>query len=137
MRVTRVSISADPELFERFDKLSRSEGYPTRSEAMQALIRKALVERQWEEDAADVAGAVAIVYDHHRRGLAGRLVGVQHKFDKLILCVQHVHVDHDNCLEVLLVRGKASAIRQLVTALQSLKGLKHCDVVMTTTGQGV
>ncbi len=133
MGVSRFSISADADLLDKFDAFIAETGYPTRSEAFQALMRDALVRREWSED-AEVVGALSIVYDHHRRSLVGKLIAIQHRFEKLVVCVQHVHVDHDNCLEVLIVKGRASEIRKLVKVLKSLKGLKHDGLVMTTLG---
>ena len=136
MGVSRFSISMDESLLKQFEAYKRQEGYPTRSEAVQALIRQALVRKEWNEN-AEVIGAITIVYDHHQRGLSEKLTAIQHRFESLVVCVQHVHVDHHNCLEVLIVRGAASDIRKLAKALKALKRLKHDGMVAATTGQSI
>ena len=132
--LVRVSISLENDLLKRFDRFVSSQGYPTRSEALKALMRRNLVEHDWTANGA-VAGAVTLVYDHHRRGLVGRIMDIQHDFAPLIVSTQHVHLDHDNCLEIVVVKGKAGDIRRLVAALKSIKGLKHSSLVMTSVGK--
>lgn len=134
--LARFSVSVEEDLLRRFDRLSRAEGYPTRSEAVKDCMRQKLVAREWT-GGREVAGAVALVYDHHRRALVSRLMAVQHDFSRVIVSVQHVHLDHDHCLELVVVRGAAERIRTLVARLKSVKGLKHTALMMTTTGKGV
>ena len=129
----RISISLDDSLLKRFDRHVGRQGYPTRSEAIKALMRQNLVEDEWSRD-RDVAGAISIVYDHHKRGLTDRLTDVQHDFGTVIVSTQHVHLDHDHCLEIIVVRGDARRIRKLATALRAVKGITHNALVMTTTG---
>ena len=134
--VARISISLEEKLLERFDRLVADEGYPTRSEAVKALIREALVHKEWVKG-REVAGAVTLVYDHHRRSLVNRMLDIQHEFGGVIVATQHVHLDHHNCLEVATVRGRVGRIRELVSALKSVKGIKHCALVMTTTAREI
>jgi len=134
--LARVSISLERRLLDQFDRLLKEEGYPTRSEAVKDLIRKRLVAREWGKG-RDVAGAVALVYDHHHRSLVNRLMEIQHDFSRLIVSVQHIHVSHDSCLEFVIVKGRAAEIRRLVTRLRSAKGLKHHALMMTTTGREI
>jgi len=131
--VARFTVSLDPELLQAFDGLVKREGFPTRSEAVQQLMRKALVEKAWESHGT-VAGAMVMVYDHHRHDLIQKLMDIQHDYGQIIISVQHVHLDHDNCLEVVTLKGQATAIRDLEGALNSVKGMKHSSLVMTTTG---
>jgi len=133
---TRISISLEEALLARFDRMSAAEGYPTRSEAVKTLIRGALVEREWVRG-REVAGAVVLVFDHHQKTLVNRMLEVQHKFGNLIIATQHVHLSHHNCLEVVTVKGRGGRIRELVTALKALKGIKHCALVMTTTAKEI
>ena len=84
-----------------------------------------------------MSGAVTLVYDHHRRGLANRLVDVQHDFQEIVVSVQHVHLDHHNCLEVIVVRGAAGKIQDLLGKLKAVKGIKHSALVTMTTGKDV
>ncbi|NQU10686.1 nickel-responsive transcriptional regulator NikR, partial [bacterium] len=96
--VTRFSVSVEPELLCAFDALVASEGAATRSEAIKQLMRGALIENEWEEGGT-VAGALVLVYDHHRRDLVQKLMDIQHGFGGTVISTQHVHLDHDNCLE--------------------------------------
>ena len=96
-------------------------------------MRRRAVEKEWAAG-KEVAGAVGLVYDHHRRALVSRLMDIQHDFGHLIVSTQHIHLDHDNCLELVVVRGKAGEIRKLVSRLKSVKGLKHQALMTTTTG---
>ncbi|NLF59206.1 MAG: nickel-responsive transcriptional regulator NikR [Candidatus Hydrogenedens sp.] len=132
----RFSVSLGGDLLRRFDRMWKGEGHPTRSEAVQALIRQSLVMKEWQAD-KEVAGSVVIVYDHHERPLASELVDVQHDYEHVVVATQHAHLDHDNCLESIIVKGKASDVEQLVKKLKSLKGLKHVSLMMTTTGKDV
>ena len=135
-KLARISISLDDELLERFDGLIAEEGYPTRSEAVKGLIRERLVRKEWATG-AEVAGAVVVVYDHHRQSLVAKLMDIQHDSGGAIISTQHIHLDHDNCLEVIVVRGEAAVIRRLFTMVKSVKGIKHSELVMTTTGSAL
>ena len=132
----RISISLEKNLLSRFDRQANRQGYPTRSEAVKALMRQNLVEQEWAQN-QEVAGAISIVYDHHRRGLTNRVTDVQHRFCPVIVSTQHVHLDHSYCLEIVVVRGKAGQIQKLAAALRSVKGVKHNALVMTTVGRDV
>lgn len=127
----RISISLEENLLERFDKQTQKQGYPTRSEAIKALMSKELVEQEWTGN-QEVAGALSIVYDHHRRGLANKVMDVQHKFGSVIISTQHVHLDHDNCFEIIVLKGRADKIRKLAAALKSIKGIKHNALMITS-----
>lgn len=131
----RFSVSVEQELLKRFDRLTRKEGFPTRSEAVKDCMHQRLVAKEWVAG-EEVAGAVGLVYDHHRRALVGRLMSIQHDFGRIIVSTQHIHLDHDNCLEMVVVKGKARDIRDLVSRFKSVKGLKHHALMMTTTGKG-
>ena len=135
-RVARVTISVETALLAQFQAYLAANGFPSRSEAVKSLIRKALVDQEWQRG-REVAGAVTLVYDHHRGGVLKRLVGVQHDFGRLIVCTQHVHLDHHNCMELVAVRGRPAQIRELLARLKSAKGVKHSALMMATTGKGV
>jgi CopG family transcriptional regulator, nickel-responsive regulator len=135
-KVARVSISLEDSLLGQFESFRATHGYPSRSEAVKSLIRQAFIEEEWQKG-KDVAGTISIVYDHHKRGITGKLVDVQHDFGNLIVCTQHIHLDHHNCMEVIVVRGRATEIRKLLTRLESVKGIKHSSLMMATTGKGV
>jgi CopG family nickel-responsive transcriptional regulator len=131
--VTRFSVSIQDSLLAKFDKLVENENYPTRSKAISDLIRASVIEDEWSGD-SEVAGAVVMVYDHHKSGLSRRLTEIQHDFHHLVISTQHVHLDHFNCLEIVVVKGVPDQVKSLSSKLRALKGVKHASLVMTTTG---
>ena len=134
--LARFGISISTELLKKFDELIESKGYVNRSEAIRDLIRDYLVEHEWEKD-AETMGAVTIVYDHHMRELNESLVALQHEYHSAITSSMHVHIDEHNCLEVVVVRGKGSMVKEIADRLISTKGVKHGKLTMTTTGKGL
>lgn len=135
--VVRFGISADSRLLERFDALIADKGYVNRSEAVRDLIRNALVEHQWEVGEEEAVGTVTLVYDHHTSDLADRLTEHQHTHHEEIISTLHIHLDAHNCLEVVVLRGKAREIGHLASVLIGTKGVKHGQFVASTTGEGV
>lgn len=135
--VVRFGISADSRLLERFDALIADKGYVNRSEAVRDLIRNALVEHQWEVGEEEAVGTVTLVYDHHTSDLADRLTEHQHTHHEEIVSTLHIHLDAHNCLEVVVLRGKAREIGHLASVLIGTKGVKHGQFVASTTGEDV
>ncbi|RMD59963.1 MAG: nickel-responsive transcriptional regulator NikR [Nitrospirae bacterium] len=135
-RIIRFGVSAEAELLDRFDRLIKKKKYKNRSEAIRDLMREKLVQKQWEED-EDIAGTITIIYEHHKRGLLNELTSIQHGYAELIISTQHIHLNEDKCIEVLIVRGKASEVKNLFHQLNSLKGVKHGDLTMTTIGKEI
>jgi CopG family transcriptional regulator, nickel-responsive regulator len=135
-KLARFGVSLERDLLNKFDRHIRRMNYANRSEAFRDLIRRELVRREWEEG-EDVAGAVTIIYDHHRRELVTKLMDIQHDFQKNIISTQHVHLDHDNCLEIVAVRGKPDDVRRLADSLLSVKGVKHGTLSMSSTGRDI
>ena len=133
----RFGISMDDQLLASFDKLIEQKGYANRSEAIRDLIRAAQVELEWEEDEKEGVGTVTLVYNHHVRDLSDKLTEQQHAHHDQIISALHVHLDAHNCLEVLVVRGKARDVRRIADELIGVKGVKHGKLVMTTTGEGM
>jgi CopG family nickel-responsive transcriptional regulator len=121
---------------DRFDRLIRERRYTNRSEALRDLIREELVKKAWAED-MEVAGAITFLFDHHQRDLQNRITDIQHDYQKLIISTQHVHLDHDNCLEIVAVRGKAGNIQELTNRLKSTRGVRHCSLSMSSAGKDV
>ncbi len=136
-QLTRFGVSLSEALLEEFDRLIEEKGYTNRSEAIRDLIREKLVEEEWQADTAEVAGTVSLVYDHHKLDLPKRLTDIQHDHHDLVLSTLHVHLDHHNCLEVLLLKGPANEVRGLGEKLASTKGIKHGKLTLTTTGKGL
>jgi CopG family nickel-responsive transcriptional regulator len=135
--LARIGVAIDSSLLGQFDRLIEQRGYTNRSEAFRDLIRDELVEQKWESPEADVVGTVTLVYNHHVRTLSERLTSMQHDHHHNILSTMHVHLDHDNCLEVLVVKGKAGNVRKIADGLISTKGVKHGRLTVTTTGAGL
>jgi len=134
--LVRFGVSLDKALLEKFDKLIRSRNYTNRSEALRDLIRQEFVKREWEE-LKDIAGAITLVYDHHKRELANRLIDIQHDYQKVIISTQHVHLDHHHCLEIIAVRGFAAKVQKLANALKAMIGVQHVTLSMTSTGKDI
>ena len=132
--IVRFGVSLEKELLEKFDRLIKEKKYPNRSEAIRDLIRENLVKKEWIEG-KEVAGAITLVFDHHKRELVNTLTDIQHDFHQLIISSQHIHLDHDNCLEIIVVRGKPIEVRGLADKLKSTKGVKYGSLSIATTGK--
>lgn len=133
-RLARIGVSLEAELLKRFDSWVSREGYPTRSEAIEGLINAALVKKQWQKSDSQVAGAIVFIYNHHKRELVNKMLNIQHNFDRIIISTQHVHLDHNNCLETISVKGKVKEILDLMSNIRTIKGIKHSDLIMTSAG---
>jgi CopG family nickel-responsive transcriptional regulator len=132
--LSRIGVAIDTDLLEKFDRLIEQRGYTNRSEAFRDLIRDELVEKNWESPDSHVVGTVTLVYDHHVRMLSEKLTDIQHDYHHAVLSTLHVHLDHDHCLEVLVVKGKSGDVRKVADALISTKGVKHGRLTITTSG---
>jgi CopG family transcriptional regulator, nickel-responsive regulator len=131
----RFGISMEKELLERLDQEIVKRGYPNRSEAIRDLIRNQLVELDWSRDEEEVAGTITIIYNHHIRGLSDLLLELQHDHHDLIIAVMHVHLEHDHCLEVMVIKGPAAKAKELAGRLIGVKGVKHGKLTITSTGK--
>jgi CopG family nickel-responsive transcriptional regulator len=132
--LSRIGVAIDSELLEKFDQHIAKRGYTNRSEAFRDLIRDELIETKWELPDSQVVGTVTLVYDHHVRMLSEKLNEMQHAAFHNVLSTLHVHLDHDNCLEVLVVKGSSSAVKKIADALISTKGVKHGRLTITSSG---
>ena len=132
---TRFSVSLPPSLLRQLDEMSGDKGYDNRSQAIADMIRAHLVEHRQKTGKGEIAGTITLVYDHHKPHLQATLTDIQHDHHDVILSTVHVHLDHHNCLEVLLVRGKAAVIRKIADELVTAKGVKHGKLTVTTTGK--
>jgi CopG family nickel-responsive transcriptional regulator len=126
-------------LLESFDRLALARGYGNRSEAIRDMIRDALVQERLAKSPRNVQvmGSLTLVYDHHARTLADEMADVQHARHHLVVSVLHVHISEDDCMEVIVLRGKAGELRELADALLSLKGVKHGKLVLTMPGSDI
>lgn len=134
--LVRFGISLEEGLLNKFDRLIKDKNYTNRSEAFRDLIRQELIKRQWQEG-KEIAGAVTLIYDHHKRELLNKITDVQHDFQKAIISTQHIHLDHNNCLEIIAIRGKPEDAQKLTDNLKSIKGVKHVTLSMTSTGREI
>lgn len=135
--LVRFGISMNEQLLNKFDRKIVSQGYANRSEAVRDLIRNRLVELEWEDENQEVAGTLTLVYDHHVRGLSNLLTELQHNWHDMILTSTHVHLDHHNCLEALVIKGPAGRVRQIADRLIGVRGVKHGKLTITSTGRGL
>jgi CopG family nickel-responsive transcriptional regulator len=135
-RIIRFGVSMEEKLLKEFDALLAKEGYKNRSEAIRGIIRERFVEEEWEKGEI-VAGCIMMVYDHRKRELVQRITDVQHDFHHSIISSQHVHMDHDNCLEIIVLKGMVENIQALFTAIKSLKGIKYVSISRATTGSKI
>ena len=133
-KLTRFGVSLDESLLAAFDGLCARKSYSNRSEALRDLIRRALGEEASCAVQGQAAGTLTLVYDHHRHDLARRLIRIQHEQHDVIVAATHVHLDHDNCLEVLVLRGEAGRVQALADRLASARGVRHGVFTPTPLG---
>jgi CopG family transcriptional regulator, nickel-responsive regulator len=133
--LTRISISLESALLEAFDQRNAVKGYATRSEAIRDLIRDRLIREEAEKAHGEQVAIVMLVYDHHARELAARLIDKQHHHHELVVSSLHVHLGERHCLEVSVLRGPAAEVRHLGDELLAVKGVLHGEVTLTS-GEG-
>jgi CopG family nickel-responsive transcriptional regulator len=135
--ITRFGVSLEEKLLRRFDRLIERKGYANRSEAIRDLIRESLVREQWEMGADEAVGTITLVYNHDTRELADRLNDLQHAHYEEIVSTLHVHLDAHHCLEVLVVRGKATNLKAIADRLIGTRGVKHGTFSATAEGKAL
>ena len=123
-KVERVGVSLDKELLGQFDALIDKQGYTNRSEAIRDLIRERLSEEQLAKPTAKAVAGIFLVYDHHSTALTDKLMKLQHNHLLHIIASTHIHLDHHNCLEIIILKGKVKEIEDLANQMASLKGVK-------------
>jgi len=133
--LSRIGIALDSDLLKRFDRLIGQRGYTNRSEAFRDLIRDQLVTEKTATPEAAVVGTVTLFYDHHASGINEKLTELQHANHELVVSTSHAHLDHDSCLEVLIVHGKSAQVSLFADRLIGLKGVQHGRLVMTVPTQ--
>ena len=134
--LSRIGVAIDTDLLAQFDRLIQHRGYGSRSEAFRDMVRDALINEAASADDTLVVGTITLVYDHHQRMLSDRLTAAQHDFHHAMLSTLHVHLDHDNCLEVVVVRGPAGEVRRVADTLIAMKGVKHGRLTLTSERPG-
>ena len=132
--LVRFGVSLEEDLLVQFDRLIKQRKYTNRSEAIRDLIREELVKKEWTEN-REVTGAITLVYDHHTRELVTKVLDVQHDYHTCILSSQHIHLDHHNCFEIVVTKGKSKEIEELFQKLKAIKNVKHAGFMMATKGK--
>ncbi len=135
--LVRFGVSMDSKLLKQFDKYIKEKGYVNRSEAIRDLIRNNLVEKEWKIGTEETVGTITLIYNHHKRELPETLTNIQHKYHASMVSTLHVHLDSHNCLEVLVVKGKAREIEIIADRLIGTKGVKHGKLTTTTLGKNL
>lgn len=135
-KLIRFGVSLPQDLLSKFDRQIRARNYDNRSEAIRDLIRQDLVQKDWQGE-GEIAGAITLIYDHHKRELLNKITDIQHDFQKVIISAQHIHLDHDNCLEIIAVKGSPKQAQELADTLKAVKGVKHATLSMSTTGRNL
>jgi len=135
-KLFRFGISLEKDLLDKFDRLIREKNYTNRSEAFRDLIREDLVKAEWKKN-KEIVGAITLIYDHHKRELVNKLMDIQHDFGDIIISSQHIHLDHNNCLEIIAVKGSSKDAQKLADSLKSVKGVKHGTLSLSTTGKDI
>ena len=131
--LVRFGVSLEDDLLNKFDRHIKRQKYTNRSEAIRDLIREELVKKEWTEN-KEVTGAITLVYDHHTREQVTKVLDVQHDYHACILSTQHIHLDHHNCFEIIVTKGKSKEIEELYQKLKSIKNVKHTGFMMATKG---
>ncbi|MFP4620721.1 MAG: nickel-responsive transcriptional regulator NikR [Bacteroidales bacterium] len=131
MAIKRFGVSLEEEVLSQLDELVKKHQFPNRSQAIRYLIKEHRIEDQWHEN-EEVAGTITLLFDHHKRDLSNQSTSIQHQFHQQVLSVQHIHLNHDNCLETIAVKGKASDLVDLADKLIGMKGIKHGKLVMSS-----
>ncbi len=125
----RFGISADKYLVEKFDDYVKRRGYSTRSKAIEDIIRDSLKKEAVSAD-KKANGAIIVVYNHHKRNLVSKIVEIQHGFHGVAICNQHIHLDHNNCMEIIIVKGTGKEMQHLTNKLRSQKGVKFASLTV-------
>ena len=135
-KIARVSLSLESSLLGKLDQLTKENDYRNRSEFIRDLIRDRLTRKQWEND-EEVIGTLTLIYNHHQRGLTEKLVELQHHTHENILAATHVHLTHEICAEMIMIRGTASGISALSKSIKQQRGVLHAELSMSTTGEKI
>jgi len=137
INVKRFGVSIEKKLLDKFDKYIKLKKYDNRSKAIRDLIREKLVSEEWKTKNVETMGVFSLVYNHHKSSLSEKLNEIQHHNLNIIVSTTHVHIDHNNCLEVIILKGKSNEIQDITNSLQSIDGVKHGKLIMTTTGSKI
>ena len=134
--LTRVSLSMEENLLEKRETLAAESGYQNRSEFIRDLVRERLIHTEWQVG-QDVLGTLTVIYCHHQRGLTEKLVNLQHHWGGSVLTATHVHLSHEICAEMIMVKGPGEAVTGLVNAIKRERGVLHVSLGMGSTGEHI
>jgi CopG family nickel-responsive transcriptional regulator len=134
--VTRIGVSLEPELLKEFDKLISKKGYVSRSEAIRDLVRDSLAENEWKNDKEFMSGVIVMIYNHEVPGLGEKLTEIQHEKMHNINTSIHVHLDHDKCMEVIIVEGELGELKTIANDISAIKGVLRCKLTMAAHASG-
>ncbi len=135
--IVRQSFSMEAALWDKLERLVKRKGYTNRSEFIRDMLRERLVQQEWEDEAREVVGTITMLYDHHTRLLGEKLTDIQHDHHHEIMASTHVHLDHDLCAEMIMMRGKASSIRAVADRIRQQKGVLHASLSISSTGRAL
>ncbi len=135
--LVRQSFSIEGSLWDKLEDLVKSAGYTNRSEFLRDLIREKLVEQEWHKGGHEVVGTITLIYDHHARLLGDKLTDIQHDHHEAILATTHVHLDHDMCAEMIMMRGEPDRIRGVADRIRQQKGVLHASLSISSTGRSL
>lgn len=130
-KIIRKGIAFDPKQLKLFDNLIKKKRYKNRSEAIRDIIRNELIEEKQENPEADMVATLTIVYNHHEHHVQDELTHIQHHHPNLIKSSLHIHINHDNCLEVIILDGKVKNIKKLADEIIAAKGVKNGKLIIT------
>ena len=128
--VVRFGVSMESETLNILDRYVIQNNYSSRSQAIRSLVTKIELNKKWDSNQL-VGGSITLSYDHHKRELLDKITKVQHDYYYLILCSQHIHLDHNTCMEIIALKGKATELNQLANELISIKGIVHGALSIT------
>jgi CopG family nickel-responsive transcriptional regulator len=135
-KLKRFGVSMDSSLLKKFNDFIKKQKYKNRSEAIRDIIREKFVEEEWEKG-EEVAGCIVIVYEHDVPNIVDKIIDIQHKFSENIISTQHIHMDEENCIELVAVKGRVEKIKELYFNLKALKGVKYSSIIKATTGKKI
>lgn len=134
--VTRIGVSLEPDLLAEFDKVIQKKGYVSRSEAIRDLVRDSLAETEWKNDKEFMCGVITMIYDHETTGISERITELQHAAIQQISTNVHIHLDHDRCMEVIILEGELWMLKKLANDLGTIKGVLRCKLTMASKSTG-
>ena len=137
-QLERIGVSLPSNLLQRFDEILSKRGYSSRSEGIRDAIREYIIDYEWiSEVHGDRIGVISLIYDHKQRGVGDSLMDLEHEFVGIVVSTLHIHLDEDNCLEVILIKGDAEHIREIRERITALKGVKYVKLTTVSPGKGL